>query len=246
MKGKTMMKTLSYEDLNAAYEDKTSVVRVEAVFATEMVGGMPAGEEGVRQFVAHHLHLEGDEAEQAVKRIMSEELQDVTPAEGELPEGKMYGLRSLRRGAHGPWIGDWMVKANIKNSASRLDIFKSIKGTKGNFAEAGRVRAWKYSLQDPDNPQHIYIRNSADAPCHTRHENFMGRVQSPRGPVSIIHQSEVVEAGSRFAYEFRFIKGKIVEGDVRDILALSMIVGIGSARSLERGKFRIEKAEIEL
>lgn len=247
------MKTtkVNFDELNSRYESRTASIRCECVFATEMVGGQPADEDGIRQFVIHHLKLT-DEAEQekAVKRIMHEEIQDVQPEEGELPEGKLYGLRAIRRTEFGPYLGDWMIKACLKNALSRLQIFKQHKGSKGNFAEAGRVMAWKYSLQDEQNPNFIYLRNSKDTPAHTSHREFMGRVQTPTGPVSIVHQSEVCEPGSRFAFEMRFLndnlKVNLKEDDIKDVLALSMIVGLGSARSLERGKFRIENAEIEL
>jgi hypothetical protein len=239
--------TLTFEDLNARYEALTSYVRCECALATEMVGGQPANEDGVRQFVQHHLKLKGAEADQAVRRILHEEVENVTPETGELPEGKVYGVRAVRHTEHGPYIGDWMVKACWKVAMSRLDIFKSIKGTKGNIAEAGRVQAWKYSLADKTHPNLIYLRNSGDnIPAHTYHKEFMGRVQSPTGPVSIIHQSECVEPGSRFAFEMRFLPGKLKVEDVKDTLALMMIVGIGSARSLECGKFRITNAEINL
>lgn len=240
------MKTLNFDDLQHAYENKTAVIRAECVFATECVGGQPADEDGIRQFVVHHLGITDEvEREKAVKRIQTEELQDVRPEEGEVPEARMYGLRALRRTPSGPYLGDWMLKACIKNAASRLEIFRTIRGTKGNFAEAGQVRAWKYSLQEPEHPNLIFVRNSLEEPCHTYHKEFMGRVQTPQGQASIIHHSECIEAGSRFAFEFRFIPGKVKEDDMRDVLAMAMIVGIGSARSLERGKFRIEHAEID-
>jgi hypothetical protein len=240
--------TYGYRDLESRYEQFTSAVRAECVFGTECVGGQPADEEGIRQFVIHHLKIEDPaEADKAVKRIMHEELEDVTPVEGEIQEKKVYGVRAVRRTTLGPYLGPWMIKACLKVAASRLGIFMELKGTKGNLAEAGRVRAWKYSLQDPENPELIYVRNSADEmPCHTYHKEFMGRVQTPTGPVSIIHQSECIAPGSRFAWEFRFIKGKLKEIDLKDCLALMMVVGLGSARSLERGKFRIENLEIEL
>jgi hypothetical protein len=123
-------------------------------------------------------------------------------------------------------------------------MFVQLRGTKGNFAEAGRVRAWKYSLLEPDHPNLIFVRNSANAPCHTYYKEFMGRVQTPQGQASIIHHSECIEPGSRFAFEFRFMAGKVKEEDMRDVLAMCMIVGLGSARSLERGKFSIDYAEI--
>lgn len=240
--------TYGYRDLESRYEQYTAAVRAECVFGTECVGGQPADEEGIRQFVIHHLNIEDPvEQEKAVKRICHEELEDVTPVEGEIQEKKVYGVRAVRRTALGPYLGPWMIKACLKVAASRLGIFVELKGTKGNLAEAGRVRAWKYSLQDPENPDLVYVRNSADdVPCHTYHKEFMGRVQTPTGPVSIIHQSECIAPGSRFAWEFRFIKGKLKEIDLKDMLSLAMIVGLGSARSLERGKFRIENLEIEL
>jgi hypothetical protein len=240
------MTKLTLDDLQKAYEGRTAVVRAECTFSTECVGGQPADEEGVRQFVKYHLKIADEqEQEKAVHRILTEELQDVRPEEGEVDEHKMYGLRSLRRTKSGPYLGDWMVKACIKNAASRLEIFKTIRGSKGNFAEAGRVRAWKYSLQEPEHPNLIFVRNSTEQPCHSYHREFMGRVQTPAGQASIIHHSECIEAGSRFAFEFRFMPGKVTENDMRDVLAMCMVVGLGSARSLERGKFSIEYAEID-
>lgn len=237
---------LTFDDLNNRYEELSSFVRCDCVLATELVGGQPADEDGVRQFVTHHLKIADPiEAENAVKRILHEEVQNVTPSEGEIPEGKVYGLRAVRRSQYGPYLGDWMIKAAIKQAASRLGIFQQSRGSKGNFAEAGRVRAVGDSLQDNENPQLVYMRNCV-GPAKTFHKEFMGRVQTPQGPVSIIHQSECVEPGSRFSFEFRFMKGKLKEEDLRDVLAMMMIVGLGSARSLERGKFRIEHAEIEL
>jgi hypothetical protein len=75
----------------------------------------------------------------------------------------------------------------------------------------------------------------------------MGRVSSPKGAVSIIHQSECVAPGTRFAWEFRFMPNdQIKEDTISDMLGLLMTVGLGSARSLECGKFRIEHAELDL
>lgn len=233
--GKAKLVRLAFEDLNKRYENRTAVVRCECIFATECVGGQPADEDGIRQFVQHHLKItDPTEAEAAVKRIMDEELEEVTPAEGELPEGKVYGVRALRRDK---------------------------RGSKGDVAEVGRVRAWKYSLGDPEKPWQIYAlgaertdvaagQNPDDAwtpiPPETYHKDFMGRVQSPSGPVSIIHKSECLAPGTRFAFEFRFLQHRLSLDDIQDVLAFMMTIGLGSARSLERGKFRIEVAEIEM
>jgi hypothetical protein len=239
---------LAFSDLNERYEKRTSLFRAECVFATECVGGQPADENGIRQFVIHHLKLTDPlEQEKAVRRILDEELEEVTPPEGEIPEGKVYGVRALRRDDNGVWLGDWMIKACAKVAFSRLGIFGEKRGSKGDVSEVGRVTAYKYSAGNPLLPNQVYVRNSADVgEPHTYFKDFMGRVQTPQGPVSIIHKSECIAAGSRFAFEFRFMRNKLNEDDIQDVLAFMMTIGLGSARSMERGKFRVESAEIEI
>lgn len=246
--GKAESIKLGFSELNKRYEDKTSLFRAECVFATECVGGQPADDEGIRQFVIHHLKITDPiEQEKAIRRIKSEELEEVTPPEGEIKEEKVYGVRALRRDKHGVYLGDWMWKACLKVAFSRLGIFSEKRGSKGDVAEVGRAQGWKYSLGDPKNPNHIYVRGpeSDTGEPETYFKDFMGRVPSPTGPVSIIHKSECIAAGSRFAVEFRFLQSKLDADDIQDVLAFMMTIGLGSARSLERGKFRIEYAEIE-
>jgi hypothetical protein len=242
------MVTLNFNDLNQRYENYTSWIRCDCAFSTELVSGQPADEPGVRAFVEHHLKIEDPaEREKAVQRILKEEVQDITPEAGEIPEGKLYGLRAMRKDNGWPYLADHMLKASLKQASSRIHIFQQIYQSKGAFAEAGRVRALKYSLR-PGHPNHIYLcaPDSDDKP-ETYFQDFMGRVQSPQGPVSIIHRSECAGPGTRFAWEFRYMPVKeLTQSAVEDLLAMMMIVGLGSARSLERGKFRIETAEIEM
>jgi hypothetical protein len=108
--GKSKLIRLGFDDLNERYEQRTAVFRAECVFATECVGGQPADEEGIRQFVIHHLGLtQPEEIEAAVRRIQDEELEEITPPEGEIKEEKVYGVRALRRDTFGVYLGDWMV-----------------------------------------------------------------------------------------------------------------------------------------
>lgn len=243
------MSTYTFDELAGRYQTLTGVVRCRCSFATELVGGQPASEEGLKAFVKHHLHLEGKDAEDAVKRIQQEELgeKDVAPEEGEVKEKEVYGVNAVRRTPLGPYLGDWMIKACMKQSASRLNIFTQLKGSKGDFAEAGQVRAWGESLLEPEHPERVYIlAEDGVSPAKSYWNEFMGRVSTPQGQKSIIHHSECIAAGSRFSWEMRFLSGRVKEDDVKDALALMMVVGLGSARSLERGKFRIEEAEIML
>ena len=247
------MSTFNFEDLQRCYEEKTASVACDCSLVTEMVGGVPANEDALRAFVTHHYKLtDPAEIEKAVARIQNEELgkTDQTPELGELKEEQVYGVNMVRRTALGPYIGDWMIKACLKQAASRLNVFVEIRGSKGNFSEAGRVRAYGESDIDSENPNFIYLRSPEGGAAKTYFQKFMGRVSSPQGSVSIVHTSECVAPKSRFGFEFRFLPGigknQVKEQDIKDVLALAMIVGLGSVKALERGKFKIERATINL
>lgn len=93
--GNSKIIRLGFDDLNSRYEHRTSVFRAECVFVTECVGGQPADESGIRQFVMHHLKItEPEEIEKAVRRIQDEELEEITPPEGEIKEvGRVRGWK---------------------------------------------------------------------------------------------------------------------------------------------------------
>ena len=244
------MTIVKLRDLEKRYERYSGLVRCECTLRTEMVGGVPAGKDALDMFALHHLKITNpQERKKAVLRMMKEEIgsRNGTPEGGEIPEKLSYGVNIIRRTKHGPYIGNWMVKACIKQAASRLGIFTHIRGTKGNFSEAGRVQAIGVSLVEPKNPECIYLRNgSGRSPAQTYFEKFQGRVNSPKGQVSIVHDSECVAPGSRFAFEFRFLPKGVKEGDLKDLFSLAMIVGLGSCKALERGKFGIDRCEISL
>jgi len=222
------------------------VVTAQCELVRELVGGLPAGREGVELFVKHHLHLEGKAAEEAVNRILEEEMveKDVTPEEGEVKEKESYGVSVIRSDEHGPFIGDWMVKANLKVAASRIGLFKEKRGTKGDFAEFARVQAVGNSLNGKPWAIHLYDKNGK--PAKTKFETLRGRVHTPQGPKSIVHDCQIVEAGAMFSFEFRIPKdSKAKEGDLVKTFAVAQQVGVGSARSLERGKYKILELQIK-
>jgi hypothetical protein len=220
------------------------ICHCEAV--TPLVGGLTASDAGIRAFIAHHLEITDEaEAQKTFQRIKSEELgEKPVPSEtGELKEQLTYGINVIRRTSIGPYLGNWMIHANLKTAASRLGMFSEMLGSKGNMAEGGIVLPHGISKRD-DRPDCIYLVDSHGEPATTYFDEFKGRVQSPRGSTSIMHHSECVPAGTLFDYKFKFIMGTLKESDIRDFLALSMIVGIGSVKSLGHGKFRILTADI--
>ena len=245
-----MKQTLKFEELEKRYEQFTASVHCQCVFVTELVGGLPADREGLRQFALHHLKITNkQELEKAVDRMLAEEIgeREATPEGGEIQERISYAVNQLRRTAKGPYLGHWMVQACLKQAASRLHIFEQFRGTKGNLAEGGRVEAAGISLLDRDHPELIYLRNpKGNGSAETYFFKFHGSPNSPKGRVSIVHDSECAAPGTQFEFDYRFLLGELQPEDLKDILALAMIVGLGSCKALGRGKFRIEQCEISL
>jgi len=239
---------ITLEDLQRSYQEITTLLRCECRITTDIVAGQPADEKGVQAFVKHHLHLTGQEAENAVRRILREEIgeSDVTPELGEIQERESYGVCCFRRDAQGrPWLGCWQAKANIKQAASRTGLFQQKKGVKGDMAEGGQVVAYGASLLDPQHPERIYPVNAQGGPATTTFKEFMGRVHSPKGDVSIVHHSECIPFDHFFFFEYRYIGAKLSQQNLKDMLAVSMQCGLGSVRSLEMGKFVYLKVEME-
>lgn len=242
------METTIYnmKQLEALYQKMTVRAVATCVLRTELVGGVSADEDGIRSFVAHHLKLSGDEAEAAVHRIMTEEVgeRSTTPEGGELDEKLTYGITVIRRDAAGPWIGDWMVKACLKAAASRLGLFVSKRGSKGDMAEMGRVQAVGDSLMTVERPERIHLCGADGSPAQTYFQEFKGRVQTPQGAMSIVGNKECAPPGSRFSFEFRFYDGKLTPADVANMFAAAQNIGLGSAKAFERGKFAVENLEV--
>lgn len=230
----------TYDQLRARYDDYTGSVVARCHLVTHMVGGQPAGDAGVRAFVTHHLKLTGADADAAVKRIKAEELGErtVNTETGELNERVTYGINVVRRDGFGPWLGNWMVKANLKAAAQRLGIWVEKMGTKGDMSEMGRVEAHGASALDEDNPGRIYLLDAdGTKPAAIYFERFFGRVSGPRGSNSIVHDSECVAPGAVFEFEYRFPTAKLNKDDVLDIFSAAMTIGLGSVKAMECGKF---------
>ena len=230
------------QDLLKRYNEMTMSVKCDCTLTTELVGGLPADEEGLKAFIKHHLGLEGAEAEEAYMRISTEELQDVsiTPVEGEIEEKLTYGVRAIRKTELGPYLGDWMVKACTKQAFSLADIFSTVRRSKAFLAEGGKIEAWGDSLKEPDHPEKIYLTGDGDL----YYQKFHGRVRVGMTLKSIVHHSECAPPGMRFQFVIKMIRGDIKDSDVVDFLPLMMNCGLGSARSLERGHFAINSFEI--
>ena len=238
-------KTFTLDNLRQRYEQRTLLAVADCTLSTDLVGGVPASDEGLRMFAQHQLGLKGKALEEAVTRIKAEEIanRNLQTDEDELVEVSSLGINLIRRDEHGPWLGDWMIKACLKAAASRIGLFVQKRGSKGAMAEFGEVQAHGISLNG--DPRHIYPRSpDGKKAAQTEFQHFRGSVSSPQGRRSIVNKSECVPAGSRFSFAFRCQNGALSTEDLADVLACSMVIGLGSCKSFERGKFSIQKLTI--
>ena len=238
--------TFTTEELRQTYEQMTSLITYVGRFTADLIGGIPADPDSIRAFVEHHLKLTGEQAEEAVLRMQTEELQDRTQAEDEISEKLQYGVKAIRKDEGGPFLGNWMVKACLKSAATRTGLFVA-KRVKGDWVEMGEVKPFGPSvipgLERTEREfcrNNIYLRNpQGDGPAQISYQEFRGSVSTPQGRKSIVVNTEIIPAGSTFGFQVRFAAGKTSEDDVRRLLAAAQVIGLGSAKSYERGKFEV-------
>jgi hypothetical protein len=241
------MSTYTMKDLTTVYTAYCGSAVAVCHLTREIVGGQPATDDGIRAFAKHHLKLRDDQIEAAVARIKGEEIgeRDKTPVAGEVQERESYGLNVLRHSAFGPWIGDWQIKAAMKQAASRVGLFVAKRGCKGDMAEMGKVSAHGISSHGPDFQVHL-IDAETETAARTEYQRFWGSVTTPSGKKSIETDAECCPAGSRFAFQFQWFNAKLTEKDIVSIFAALPVIGLGSAKSLERGKLEIDSLTVEL
>lgn len=267
-----MTYTYNAQDLRARYDALTGSAIALCRLTRELVGGMSADEDGLRNFVEHQLGLKTpEEIEAAVRRIRKEEIgeRNLTPKPGggggvegggeaepklvsvpELEEKLTYGVNIVRKDSYGPWLGDWMAKACFKSALSRIGLFMQKKGTKGDVAEMGLVESYGISRAKNGTPlpYRIYFRSDRDGklPVETYFQQFKGRVSTPQGMKSIVNDCECVPTESWFAFKVQFYNGKLTADNIADAIASMQVIGLGSAKAMERGKFVCEYLEVTI
>lgn len=236
-------------------EQRRSSAIVECRVNYGLVGGLPATGAGLEAFVKHHLKLDPDSKAftEAVQRIAHEEVgeRETTPEGGEVPTSEVYAVNNIRyhRGI-GPYIMGHQVIALLKQSASRLGIYSQRKGpggmgSRGDIAEFGSVLAAGVSLQEPDRPWNIHLRNSnGGGRAVTEWHKLSGTVNTSQGKKAIMHHSEVALAGTLYSWEFRWPGERLDGQDIALIVAGAAEIGQGSCLSLGYGEFEILKLTV--
>jgi hypothetical protein len=263
--GMILRKTWKREEIENGFDLLTHHLRFTCTLSRELVGGLPATKEGIEAFVKYQAQIltpiNPEEQHQMAERIFKEELgerrvaireiadnlvigeQQVPPPEGgELQEKIVGQVNVVRKDENGVWIGDWMVKAALKQTASRLGLWMKNKGLKGDMSEGARVLSVGKSLLIPETPHRIYLRNeNGDGPAKTFWQTFQGRITTANGAVSIVTHAECVEPGATFEFEYLFLGGRMSEDEISKLVYLVGNTGLGSSRAMERGKFRVDE-----
>jgi len=235
------------DELAELYEELTGLVVADLEFMRDVIGGLPAKEKDLRQFCQHHLGLAGDELERAIQRIQHEELGEKsvpTPEGGELEHKATYGLKVFPRDAEGhPGVSDHQIKACLSTAATRLGIFSRRMGSKGDFREVGLARGHGPSVSV--SPGHLRFYNGdGQALGKLDYHKLMGSPSGPKGTRSIVTDCEFAPAGSKLSIELRFSFAKLTESDIAEMFAFAQEIGLGSARSMQYGKFRVLNLDI--
>lgn len=225
-------------DLAAMFEGLRERIVVKAQFLREHIGGQPATERGMHDFIHHQMGIDpqfdvkplydkfgrlsngkptNPEFINTFNRLRQDELMVAKLEEGEpkpgeeLIELKVYGVKCIRRDDRGPFMLDHMIKAAFKCAASRLNLYDPKRGIKGDVQELGTVLACGDSLQDPEQPWKIYLRKDGK-PAETYYRRLQGRVQTSQGSRSIQYDAETVGEGTEFSFEFRWLREKMGAG----------------------------------
>jgi len=232
------------QDLEQRYRDYTASATAQCTLIRDLTGGQPASDDGIKAYIEHQMGIVDPATIQVIfSQIKGHEIQMEHVNGEELDEQQVYNLNVVRKDEFGPWLGDWMAKACLKSAASRIGIWKSKPGAKGDMAEMGEIKAVGISLLSV--PWHIYLRNpTGDGPAETWFDVLRGRVSTPQGMKSIMTSVEKIRAGARFAFQLRYVPGRITIDDMASIFAAAGHIGLGSAKSFECGRFRVDDLEI--
>lgn len=250
-------KSYTQADLDRILQKKCSTIAATIVLTRECVGGQPATDKGVAAFIKCHLGIDPEkskaEFDEAFARIKKEEIGDrsvedmetAIKADGEIKEEKVYAINVVRRSEHGAYLMEHMVKACLKNAATRTDYFMKNRGAKGDLAEMGLVKASGSSLLDPARPWEIYAYDQDGKPVATVWRVFRGSVQTPTGRKSIVTHCECLPEGSLLSFTFNWVPLKMKPAHLPELFAAATRIGLGSTKSFGCGRFTVVSLEVE-
>ena len=197
---------------------------VELQFRDRVYGGLPKSKDVIKGWI----EAKGLDEETITKDLdIDEETEKVTT-----------GFKSDDMGLY---IGDYFIKAAVKQYTSLMKITQKKRGTKQTVGEALFVKGINGDSLIESKVHFHDLREEPDGI-----EEFCGHVTTMQGKRSILKNMEYVEKPTvRFQLwilESRMQAVKeLKEEDVFKVMVFGQECGIGSARSFEKGKFDLIK-----
>lgn len=205
-------------------------INVTLQFRDRMYGGIPKAKDLLDKYIQVRFGAEeGTETHEHISR-------DVKSAEEKL-EIASCGFRHDETGIY---IGDYQIKAMLKQGGTLLKITTKKRGVKSTLGEGLFIKG---TLSGDGKIYFEPIRLKPDGS-----EDFAGNVKVPQGKRSILKRCDYIEKGilnfQIWMLEVRFGGvGNLTFDDLKSILELGQELGLGSCRSFEKGKFDMIKFE---
>ncbi|NDC89746.1 MAG: hypothetical protein EB075_13290 [Bacteroidetes bacterium] len=251
--------------LSAARKANTQNYLVEITFNDDVLGTQPKTEELMRKFVEMKLNREAKEAEKAGLQPPTEERRAEIM---NLHLQRMFGAATVEETieeeverAHttffideaGPYIGNYQMKACIRDMCTTLGIFMQKRGSKQTFQHLLGIRACDHNGEPLPGEQGLRLHFWRDEEIVTEVDGWIEKtahVMTAQGPRSVIKRHDQV-----FAATLRFLimvpcnieknreKALIQDEEIAQIMLGAENNGLGCSRSQGHGTFRVTRLE---
>ena len=238
---------------------------VEITFNDDVLGTQTKSEELMRKFVEMKLNREVKQAEKAGLRPPTEERRKEIM---DLHLQRMFGAESVEDTiteevgrAHtsffvddaGPYIGNYQVKACIRDMCTTLGIFMKKRGSKQTFQHLMGIRACDESGNVLPREQGLRLHFWRDGEIVPRVDDWVEKtahVMTAQGPRSVIKRHDYVTGATlRFliqvpcSIEKNREKALIQDEQIAKIMLGAENNGLGCSRSQGHGTFQVTRLE---
>jgi len=213
---------------------------VEIKFRSKCLGGLPKTEDLLDRYI--EAKFEGAKPNSETHDHVSRDIDTEEKAETD----KKTSMNGFRQDEVGIYVGDYQVKAMMKQAGSLLGLTTKKRGTKSTLGEALFVKGM---LDSELTGRQLYFQDDSGEVVAEPdgHIDIAGRVWAGGRPQSIINRYDYTEGRTvkfqLWVLKVRLKDKKLNTDDLRDILEFGQEVGLGSGRSQEHGKYDLVKFE---
>jgi len=246
------------------FENTTNKYFVEIEFNEDVLGGVPRTRELMAKFIESRLNREAKAAEKKgiappseerkqelltrhLDRLFSDTVDETIEAESERNHTTFF------QDEHGPWIGEYQVKAMIREMMSCLGITMNKRGSKQTFQHLLTVRACDEEGNIVEGDQGLRLHFLRDGKVVSEVDGYVDKtahLMTAQGPRSALKRHDkVVKASLRFALIVPAGLPKnrstaiLRDEEISKIFTHAQNDGLGCSRSQGHGSFKITRLE---